>query len=309
MATATCRRKPNFFSSSNKSAQEAHEAIRPTDAGFTPAEAGHKLSHDELKVYNLIWSRFVACQMPPAEFDQTSVMIGAQTPAGEAVFRGNGRKLVFDGFMKVAGVTSEDQLLPELREGGPVHPIEISPLQHFTQPPARFTEASLVKELERLGIGRPSTYASIISTIQDRKYVEQVDRRFYATLLGSIVTDKLMQAFPKIMDVQFTADMETKLDLIEAEHLDWVKLLKDFYGPFHEAVDGALEKLDHAGGTESVYTCEKCGSKMLYRISKNGFFLACSNRECSNTQPRVMPRAKPRCGRSRSSTARFAAAK
>jgi DNA topoisomerase-1 len=277
--------QPNRYTSSNKSAQEAHEAIRPTDVTFTPAAAHAKLSTDDHKVYQLIWNRFVACQMPPAEFDQTTLSIAAPTKDGDAVFRATGRKLVFDGFMKVAGLSSEDQLLPDLKEGSPVNPIEMLPTQHFTQPPARFTEASLVKELERLGIGRPSTYASITQTIQDRQYVIQKDRRFYATLLGSIVTDKLMQGFPQIMDVKFTADMEGDLDKIEEAHLDWIKLLRDFYGPFHEGVEGALGKLEHAGGTESIYKCEKCGGPMVYRISKNGFFLACTDRECSATRP------------------------
>ncbi|HZZ42208.1 MAG TPA: type I DNA topoisomerase [Tepidisphaeraceae bacterium] len=284
--------KPNFFSSSNKSAQEAHEAIRPTDAGMSSREASAKLSPDEFKLYQLIWNRFVACQMPPAEFDQTAVTLAAGTKEGEAVFRATGRKLVFDGFMKVAGVSSEDQLLPDLKEQQAVYPIEIDPTQHFTQPPPRFTEASLVKELERLGIGRPSTYASIIQTIQDREYVEQQERRFYSTLLGKVVTDKLIQAFPEIMDVGFTADMELKLDKIEAEHLDWLKLLRDFYGPFHAVVDGALGKIEHAGGAVSPYMCAKCGKPMLYRISKTGFFLACSDRECNTTQP-VDAQGKP----------------
>jgi DNA topoisomerase-1 len=266
---------PNSYVSSNKSAQEAHEAIRPTDTAFTPTEAHAKLGADDSRLYQLIWNRFVACQMPPAQFDATTVQIAAATSGGQAIFKAAGRKLVFDGFMKVAGISSEDQLLPELPEGSPVFPIEISPTQHFTQPPARFSEATLVKELERLGIGRPSTYASIISTIQDREYVEQIDRRFYATMLGSIVTDKLMQAFPEIMDVQFTAGMEGKLDEIEEKHLDWIKLLKEFYGPFHKTVDSALDKLEHAGGTPSKYTCDKCGKPMVYRISKNGF--SCSN--------------------------------
>ena len=284
--------KPNFFSSSNKAAQEAHEAIRPTDTNFTPALAHAKLSADDHKLYQLIWNRFVACQMPPAEFDQTSVTLAAPTKQGDAVFRATGRKLVFDGFMKVAGISSEDQLLPELAEKQPVYPIEINPTQHFTQPPPRFTEASLVKELERLGIGRPSTYASIIQTIQDREYVQQMDRRFFATMLGSIVTDKLIQAFPEIMDVGFTAGMELKLDGVEENHDDWVKLLQDFYGPFHAVVDGALEKIEHAGGSASPYMCPKCGKPMLYRISKTGFFLACSDRECATTQP-VDPQGKP----------------
>ena len=268
--------KPNYYSSSNKSAQEAHEAIHPTDVDFTPARAHAKLAPDAYKLYQLIWTRFLACQMPPAEFDQTMVSIAAPTKEGDAIFRATGRKLVFDGFMRVTGVSSEDQLLPNLAEQQPVFPIQLDPTQHFTQAPPRFTEASLVKELERLGIGRPSTYASITQTIQDRQYVLQIDRRFHATLLGSIVTDKLIQAFPEIMDVQFTADMELKLDKIEEQHLNWVELLKNFYGPFHQNVESALDKLEHAGGTQSVYTCEKCGKPMVYRISKNGFFLSCS---------------------------------
>jgi len=278
--------KAAVYASSNKSAQEAHEAIRPTDVSLTPQQAHAKLGADEYKVYQLIWNRFVACQMPPAEFDQTTVMIVTKTKQGDVLFKATGRKLVFDGFMKVTGISSEDQLLPELRQTQNVYPVEIQPTQHFTQPPARFTEASLVKKLEELGIGRPSTYASIIQTIQDRQYVQQHERRFHATLLGKMVTDKLIQGFPEIMDVGFTADMELKLDKIEEQHLDWLKLLKDFYGPFHKDVQSALEKLEHVGGTPSPYMCEKCGAPMLYRISKNGFFLACTNREgCNATRP------------------------
>jgi len=285
--------KPNVYASSNKSAQEAHEAIRPTDAEFAPKLAHAKLGADEFKLYQLIWNRFVACQMPPAEFDQTAVTLAAATKDGDAVFRATGRKLVFDGFMKVAGVSSEDQLLPSLAEQQPVYPIEINPTQHFTQPPPRYTEASLVKRLEEEGIGRPSTYASIIDTIQKREYVTQIDRRFYATMLGQVVTDKLIQAFPEIMDVKFTAGMELKLDDIEEKHLDWIELLRNFYGPFHGIVEGALGKIEHAGGAPSPYACEKCGSPMLYRISKNGFFLACTNREgCNATRP-VDQQGKP----------------
>jgi DNA topoisomerase-1 len=276
--------KPNVYSSSNKSAQEAHEAFRPTDTKLTPAEARAKLGHDEARLYELIWRRFVACQMTPAEFDQTTVTVAAPTREGDAVFRASGRKLVFDGFMKVAGVSSEDQLLPELTQGQPVAPLEIDPTQHFTQPPPRYTEASLVKEMERLGIGRPSTYAAIIETIQNREYVEQIDRRFHATMLGMVVIDKLIQAFPEIMDVKFTAGMEGQLDEIEEQHKDWVKLLRDFYGPFHKTVEGALDKIDHAGGKASPYKCAKCGKPMVYRISKGEFFLACSDTECKTFQ-------------------------
>jgi DNA topoisomerase-1 len=284
--------KPNFFASSNKSAQEAHEAIRPTDVSFTPEMARGKLGSDDARLYDLVWRRFVACQMSPAEFDQTSVTLAAPTKEGDAVFRATGRKLVFDGFMKVAGVSSEDQLLPDLKERQPVFPIEVDPTQHFTQPPPRYTEASLVKMLEQLGIGRPSTYASIIGTIQDRQYVEQQDRRFYATLLGTVVTDKLVQAFPDILDVKFTAGMELKLDEVEEHNADWVKVLRDFYGPFHATVAGSLENIEHAGGAVSPYPCPKCAKPLLYRISKNGFFLACSDRECATTVP-VDAQGKP----------------
>jgi len=298
---------PNTYAS-GKSAQEAHEAIRPTDAAFSPTEAHAKLGADESRLYQLIWTRFLACQMPPAQFDATTAQISAATAGGEAIFRASGRKLVFDGFMKVAGISSEDQLLPELPEGSAVFPIDLSPTQHFTQAPPRFSEATLVKELERLGIGRPSTYASIIHTIQDREYVEQIDRRFHATMLGSIVTDKLVQAFPEIMNVQFTAGMELKLDEIEEKHLDWIALLKNFYGPFHKTVDGALDKLEHAGGTPSKYVCEKCGSPMVYRISKNGFFLSCNNYpQCDGIKsvdkqgkPKMQEKSEfkcPNCGR------------
>jgi DNA topoisomerase-1 len=277
--------KPNTYTSRNKSAQEAHEAIRPTDTAMSPREAETKLGADDAKLYRLIYNRFVACQMVPAQFDQTTMLISASTPGGEAIFRAGGRKLVFDGFMRVAGISSDDQLLPELAEKQQVFPVDVAPTQHFTNPPPRYNEASLIKEMEARGIGRPSTYATIISTIQNREYVVQKDRRFWATLLGKVVTDKLMQGFPDILDINFTADMEDKLDGIEEQATDWVKLLKDFYGPFHDEVDGALEKLDHAGGMESPYTDEETGAKLVYRISKNGFFLAAEDRDVNVTKP------------------------
>jgi DNA topoisomerase-1 len=188
--------------------------------------------------------------------------------------------------MRVLGVASEDQLLPQLAPRQSVFPIQIDPTQHFTQPPPRYSEASLVKELERLGIGRPSTYASITQTIQDRRYVLQQQRRFYSTLLGRIVTDKLIQGFPQIMDVGFTADMELKLDRIEEQHLDWIQLLRDFYGPFHRGVSDALDTLEHAGGTPSPHPCRRCGRPTVYRISKGSFYISCTGYpECDETQP------------------------
>jgi DNA topoisomerase-1 len=291
--------KPNVYSSSNKSAQEAHEAIRPTDVALTAKDAAAKLGPDEARLYGLIWSRFVACQMPPAEFDQTTATIVAPTKGGDATFRASGRKLVFDGFMKVAGVSSEDQLLPELAQGTPVAPVDLAPTQHFTQAPPRYTEATLIKELEKQGIGRPSTYASIMQTIQEKDYVEQIDRRFHATQLGSVVTDKLVQAFPDLFNVKFTAGMELKLDDVEEHDADWVQMLRDFYGPFHAVVDGAMEKVTHAGGAPSPYACPKCGRPMVYRIGKNGFFLSCTGYktgddggDCDGTLP-VDKQGKP----------------
>lgn len=299
--------KPNFYASSNKGAQEAHEAIRPTDVRLTPELAKSKLGSDEARLYQLIWNRFVACQMKNAEFDQTTALIRADAE-GRPLLKATGRKLVFDGFMKVAGVSSDDQLLPELGEGQLVAPIDLSPTQHFTQPPARYTEASLVKKLEEEGIGRPSTYANIIQTIQDREYVKQIDRRFHATQMGMVVTDKLVQAFPNILDVKFTAGMEGELDKVEEEQADWVKLLQEFYGPFHQAVEDSMGKLDHAGGEPTQYKCPKCGKTLLRRISKTGFFLACEDRECNTTVPSDpvtgVPQKReksdiicPRCGR------------
>ena len=273
--------KPNFYASSNKDAQEAHEAIRPTALGELK---GGEIGADEARLYELIYNRFVSCQMTPAQWDQTVVLIDTKT-SDVLTFKATGRKLVFDGFMRVSGVYSDDQILPELNEGQRVFPADIAPAQHFTSPPPRYTEASLIKELESKGIGRPSTYASIIQTIQDREYVLQQDRRFWATLLGKVVTDKLIQAFPSILDVGFTAGMEKQLDDVEESNVDWIKLLKDFYGPFHAGVEGSMEKIAHAGGAASGIVCDKCGKQLLYRISSNGFFLACEDRECGNIKP------------------------
>jgi len=277
--------KPNTFASRQK-AQEAHEAIRPTDVNLDPEAAKNVLDEAACRLYKLIWERFVACQMAPAEFETMTVLVECETPSGTAVWKASGRRLIFDGFMRVAGYSNGEGLLPELSEGQSVYPFEISPVQNFTQPPPRYTEASLVRALEAEGIGRPSTYATIIQTIQDRGYVEQINRRFYPTLLGRIVTERLIDRFPQIMDLRFTAQMEDQLDAIQERHLDWVKLLRDFYGPFHRDVERALAEMNHVGGTPSPYQCEKCGRTMLYRISKNGFFLACSGYpECKNRKP------------------------
>ena len=302
--------KPNTYGSSNKSAQEAHEAIRPTDVTITPKSTKGDLNSEQQKLYELIWSRFVACQMAKALWDVTSVTITADTARGQALFRASGRKLVFDGFMKVAGITitNGDQILPNMEQGQTIHPVKIDPTQHFTSPPPRFTEASLVKRLEADGIGRPSTYASIISTIQDRGYVEQIDRKFHATDLGMVVTDKLSEHFPKVMDLTFTRHMEEQLDKIEEQHLNWVEVLGEFYGPFKENLDRAHEEMAHAKAETqpSEYKCPECNEPLVYRFGKNGRFLSCGtypkcnfacpcDREGNMTEPEKTEHKCPNC--------------
>jgi DNA topoisomerase I len=276
--------KPNFFSSSNKDAQEAHEAIRPTSLEYPPSRVRNALKPDQLRLYTLIWERFVACQMTPAQWDSTTVLInGGTNPSKPCTFKATGRTLVFDGFYKVAGVppAADVATLPALAEKQSMHAFSIDALQKFTAPPSRYSEASLIKELESEGIGRPSTYASIIQVIQDRKYVEQVDRRMYATDLGEVVTDKLVEGFPKIMDVGYTRDMEVQLDKIEEDHLDWVDMLKRFYGPFAKALEEAHETMTHAKAETTPapkeYRCPQCQSDLVYRFGKNGRFLSCSD--------------------------------
>jgi DNA topoisomerase I len=269
--------KPNFYASS-KSAQQAHEAIRPTDVDLTPQEIKQHLSDEQYKLYELVWRRFVASQMEPTRWDVTTLSITTQTSVGLATYRASGRVLVFDGFSKVWLTASTEQQLPPTQVGQSLATVDIKPEQHFTKPPARYTEASLVKTLEKEGIGRPSTYAPIISTIQDRGYVEQKDRKFYATDLGMVVTDKLSEYFPRIMDVAFTRQMEEQLDQIEDQHLDWVCVLRDFYGPFKVNLDTAQQEMKHAKAetTPSEYTCPDCGKPLVYKFGKSGRFLSCS---------------------------------
>lgn len=275
--------KPNFYKSSNKDAQEAHEAIRPTDVTITPDSIRSILSDEQFRLYDLIWRRFVSCQMVPAEWDATAVTIKPDKDSGvDATFRATGRTLVFDGFLKVMGMPkSDDVILPKLEEKQSLAPIDLDPTQHFTSPPARFTEASLQKKLEEEGIGRPSTYAAIISTIQDRKYVESLtprDKRLKATDMGMVVTDKLIEAFPVIMDVGYTREMEAHLDEIESENKDWRETLAEFYGPFKKKLETAHETMTHAKAATdpAPHICPKCGSPTEYRFGRNGRFLSCT---------------------------------
>jgi len=274
--------KPNFYGSSNKAAQEAHEAIRPASLEYPPEKVAGALKPDQLKLYKLIWARFVACQMTPAKWDSTSVLIeGGKDQSTPLTFRASGRTLAFDGFYRATGVptASDEQTLPELEEDAAMSPFFVAPEQKFTSPPARYSEASLIKKLESEGIGRPSTYASIIQVIQDRNYVEQLQRRFYATDLGEVVTDKLIEAFPRIMELGYTREMEADLDKIEDEHTDWIDTLRRFYGPFEEQLEKAHEELKHAKAeirpAPAEYKCETCGAGLVYRFGKNGRFLSC----------------------------------
>jgi DNA topoisomerase-1 len=284
---------------SPKRAQEAHEAIRPTSLEYTPERVARALAkqregEDLVKLYTLIWQRFVASQMAPAVYDQTAVDI----ERGRAVLRATGQVLKFPGFTsvytaqetddaKAESAAAEDKLLPPLEEGTPVTFVKVRPEQHFTQPPPRFTEASLVKELEERGIGRPSTYASILSTIVDRGYVERREARFFPTELGTLVNDLLVEAFPKIMDVDFTADMEANLDKVEEGERDWRELLGGFYEPFRGDLERAKENMRNVKREEipTDHVCEKCGSPMVIKWGRNGSFLACqAYPECRNTK-------------------------
>jgi len=269
--------KPNFYAS-KKSAQQAHEGVRPTDVDLTPKDIKSFLKDEQFKLYDLIWRRFVASAMKPAQWDVTNLQIVAETGVGQCEYKAGGRVLVFDGFTRIWQSKSNGQQLPAVEAGQDLAAMDIKAEQHFTKPPARYSEGSLVKALEKEGIGRPSTYASIISTIQDRGYVEKNEKKFFATDVGEIVTDKLGEFFPKIMDVAFTRYMEEQLDKIEEQHLDWLGVLRDFYGPFKENLDTAMAEMKHAKAetTPSEYECPECGKGLVYRFGKNGKFLSCS---------------------------------
>jgi DNA topoisomerase-1 len=280
-----------------KGAQDAHEAIRPTSVVRHPDEIKHFLNNDQYKLYRLVWQRFMASQMSPAVFDVVSVDIEA---AG-MTFRATGSTVKFQGFMKVYTEGKDDDKVVADEEQPPLPPMvegqildlrELLPEQHFTEPPPRYTEATLVKTLEEKGIGRPSTYASIISTIQDRKYVELREKKFFPTELGYIVTDQLVKHFPAIMDVEFTAGVETKLDTVEEGQLDWVQLLSEFYGPFEKDLEEAQEKMERVKiePKESDQVCPNCGKKMLIREGRFGEFLGCAGYpECKTTAPLTKP--------------------
>ncbi len=271
--------KPNVFIA-KKGAQQAHEAVRPTDVDLVPSQIKSLVTDEQFRLYELLWRRFVACQMTAAKWAVTNLDINAETSIGQCRYRATGRVVVFDGFTKIWPSWSDNQQqLPTLKVGQELSAVDIKTEQHFTKPPARYTEASLVKTLEKEGIGRPSTYAPIISTIQDRGYIQQDDKKFFATDLGEVVTDKLAEFFPKIMDVSFTRYMEEQFDKIEEQHIDWLGVLKEFYGPFEKNLATATSRMKHAKAetSPSEYKCPQCGSGLVYRFGKNGRFLSCSD--------------------------------
>jgi DNA topoisomerase-1 len=278
-------------------AQEAHEAIRPTDVSRTPEAVRPHLSRDDARLYELIWKRFVASQMRPAVWDVTDVDVEAAGGGVRGLLKARGRLLVRDGHTRVTGLrlAEDEQQLPALAEGDGLDLKDLKETQHFTQPPPRYTEATLVKKLESLGIGRPSTYAAIISTIQDRGYARQEQRRFFATELGEVVTDKLVDHFPKVMDVKFTSHMEDELDEVEDAGADWIGVVREFWGPFSESLERAEDNMKSTKQepVEDAGPCPQCQAPLVKRWSKGGPFLGCSKYpECTFTRP-VEGEARP----------------
>ena len=284
--------KPNVYKT-KKSAQDAHEAIRPTDVSKTPEQMSAYLDRDMLKLYTLIWKRFVASQMAAAIYDQTSILI----TAGRYQMKAVGSIIRFMGFMTLYVEASGDEvakegeendmLLPNLEVGAELMLKDIAAGQHFTQPPARYTEASLVKALEENGVGRPSTYATILSTIQDKEYALLDQRKFFPTDLGKLINGLLLKHFPAIMDIEFTASMEGQLDQVEEGKAEWLTIMRDFYGPFKEALALAKEEMASVKRaiTPTDVPCKLCDGKMVIRWGKNGEFLACETYPaCKNTQ-------------------------
>jgi len=289
---------PNVYKA-RKSAQGAHEAIRPTDVNKTPEKVAPYLDKDMLALYTLVWKRFVACQMAPAELDQTTILIDA----AEFQLKAVGSIMRFLGFMSLYVEAEEDQgngekqpsqsaegkdvSLPDVAEGEVLKMLEILPKQHFTQPPPRYTEASLVKALEENGVGRPSTYATILSTIQDKEYVVLEQRKFFPTDLGRLVNELLVAHFPSVMDVEFTASLEEQLDQIEEGKTAWLEILKKFYGPFKERLDKAKQEMKSVKKSvvPTDIPCKLCDGKMVIKWGRMGEFLACENfPSCKHTQ-------------------------
>jgi DNA topoisomerase-1 len=281
---------PRVYTKKNANAQDAHEAIRPTSVLRSPDTVKAFTSKDQLRLYKLIWERFVASQMSSAILDTMTVDLAD----GPVTFRANGSKLKFPGFMKVYvegnddGTTDEDRLLPALVAGDQVKTAAMDPKQHFTQPPPRFTEARLVKTMEELGIGRPSTYAPTLETIQKRYYVAMEEKKFIPTELGELVVQLMEEFFPEILDAEFTANMEGDLDHVEEGTQNWVSVISDFYKSFEVRLNYAEEEMKEIEIKDepSDEICDKCSSPMVYKMGRFGKFLACSGfPDCRNTKP------------------------
>jgi len=267
-----------------KNAQDAHEAIRPTMLELSPEACEESLSKDQMKLYELIWSRFVASEMAPAVYESHSI----EVTIGDYLFKAVGSKMLFEGFLRVYNPGQQaDRIMPEFKIGDVINIGHFDPTQHFTQPPARFTEASLVKEMEDKGIGRPSTYAPTITTILSRGYVEKDKKSLKPTELGFIIDEIMQEYFKNVVEVAFTADMEQKFDNIEEGEVAWKVIIRDFYSPFLDMISKADQEIEKVDLTEETdIDCEKCGKKMLIRHGRYGKFLACSDYPtCDNTKP------------------------
>ena len=291
----------NVYSNKKKDVQDAHEAIRPSYVEMDPESIRDSLSKDQYNLYRLIWSRFMASQMSPARFKGVSASI----VNGDYGFKATGSKLVFEGYLKVYASSKDeenDKLLPHLEEGESLESTDLLSEQNFTQPPARFTEASLVKDLEEKDIGRPSTYAPIIATIIDRKYVTREKKTLIPTELGFIVTQMMEDYFKEIVDTGFTAQMEDKLDEVEVKDVDWKDIIRDYYGTLEkelEVADKEIEKVEFKEEPTGEL-CEKCGKPMVIKHGRFGEFAACTGYpECKNTKPIVKSiNVKcPKCGK------------
>ncbi|KRE83197.1 DNA topoisomerase I [Paenibacillus sp. Soil766] len=281
---------PRQYLKKNANAQDAHEGIRPTSVLREPDQMKAFLSKDQYRLYKLVWDRFVASQMASAILDTMTIDLNA----GETVFRANGSKMKFAGFMKVYvesnddGTTEEDKLLPPLSKGDSLPKQSVEPKQHFTQPPPRYTEARLVRALEEMGIGRPSTYAPTLETIQKRGYVAIEEKKFVPTELGELVIQLMQEFFPEILDIEFTAHMEEELDFVEEGKEDWVRVLDTFYTSFEKRLEFAEEEMKEIEIQDEVSDeiCEKCGKHLVYKMGRFGKFLACSGfPDCRNTKP------------------------
>ncbi len=291
----------NIYTNKKKDIQDAHEAIRPSNIALDPEKIKDSLTKDQYSLYRLIWTRFLASQMAPAIFDGMQVNI----KNGGYLLKASGSKLIFDGYQRIYSPNfdeDKDKLLPEIEEGEELKAQKAEGEQKFTEPPSRFTEASLVKELEEKNIGRPSTYAPIIATILDRKYITREKKTLIPTDLGFLVTELMEQYFKEIVDAGFTADMEDKLDDVEAKDTDWKEIIRDFYGPFKKELDVADEELEKVKLPDRITdeVCEKCGKPMAIKTGRFGEFLACTGYpECKNTKPIVKSiNVKcPDCGR------------